>query len=81
MTPEKKEQIKTSVLDSLKDQLKQLSDGPNGELAGGFAATAIDRTLSELDSSTLDDFNLISCSPITHNHIAGCGRIDAASND
>lgn len=80
MSPEKKEQIKTRVLDSLKDQLKQLSQGANGELAGGFAARAIDSTLSELESSTLDDFNLISCSPVTHNHIAGCGHIDIASN-
>ena len=76
MSPEKKEQIKTKVLDSLKDQLKQLSESPNGELAGGFAAKAIDSTLSELESSTLEDTN----NGCTHNYVAGCGHIADAAN-
>ena len=82
MTPEKKDQIKTKVLDSLKDQLKQLSENPSKELVGGFASKAIDSALNAIDSGALDEStNFLSCPTTTHhNHVKGCGKIVEDAN-
>ncbi|MDN5284227.1 MAG: hypothetical protein JWR38_501 [Mucilaginibacter sp.] len=81
MTPEKKDEIKKKVVDSLKDQLKQLSENPSKELVGGFASKAIDSALNAIDSGALDDTNYLFCTT-HHNHVKGCGHIiDGANND